>query len=288
MSQHRLLSIHSHFMSAQKAEEALDVMFKRMGISPSDVTDIKRGARLLWNNKFLEYRRLLKEMREEGRVSWIETDYLESGDPFFGGTFAVATNSTAFDLSISYMGFSAQVKGPGSIYQSERELCDDILFFRQQACEFSYEDEFKRTSRFYRAYLSSCIAIVEAFVNRHILFAEHRGMNSPDLDLLKNTTNLESKIELWLKIFTKQSIAAINQGVEWDHFQQLRRERNNLLHVNEPYFRHSIREMCTQLNLCKLGIGALLREFRARQGLPSLSFINRLENAPVITFSSRR
>jgi hypothetical protein len=238
MQEHKFLSFHPYCLSNGKAEHAVDDLLKRVGFSLLEITSMKRGTRLLWEHGnthiWLRYKKLITEMRVNGIVEQLDS-YLDSLDPIFGGRLALATTSSAITLSVSYADYSQTLQGPARLYQAEYELADDILFYRQQACDHSWEPDFIMTARFCRAYMAACVSIVDAFINRHIWIANHAGLATPDFSVLKASTNTEERIELWIKVFTGKTATEINGGTEWKHFQDLREERNKLIHVKKPY-----------------------------------------------------
>ncbi|RZK10520.1 MAG: hypothetical protein EOO46_10475 [Flavobacterium sp.] len=167
----------------------------------------------------------------------------------------------------------------------EMGLSSDILFYREEACLFSNEYDFTFTTRYYRAYLSACISLIDAFINRHVLIYRFRQLQTSDFDLLQKTSRLEDRLELFLKISTGKDMKSINGGVEWIHFKKLRHLRNEMTHINEPSLGYSIEEFADHFNYVRSGIGGLLHRIRVLQNKPTLGFIESLKTAPIIYFN---
>ena len=72
---------------------------------------------------------------------------------------------------------------------------------------------------------------------------------------------------------------------EWDHYQELRRRRNSLMHATSSMLGMELKDVARQLNLVCRGVGGLMNLLRRMQGLPT-PFAERLETAPEARFVS--
>ncbi|MBI2271933.1 MAG: hypothetical protein HYU69_16450 [Bacteroidetes bacterium] len=231
------------------------------------------------------FQKLFSIARKHGVVAYIQGN-IDRTDDIFGGTFGISSPTMAFGtISSSYAGFSRILKPPMTDQPVEYEISEDIMFYREEICLFSNEYDFTFCTRYYRAYLTSCIALVDAFINRHILLYKFRGQNSQEFEELQRTSRLEDRLELFLKVSTGKDLTAINGGAEWIHFKNLRRLRNEMTHINSPSLGYSITEFAEHLNYAKKGVGGLLRLIRQLQGKQSLGFIEKVRTAPIIYFN---
>lgn len=230
----------------------------------------------------ITFRELVKIARLEG-VAWPIQKHLDRADDIFGGTFSLSTPSKMIgQVTSTYAGHTKVLKPPMTDKPVESALSDDIMFYREETCFVSNIYDFEMCTRNYRSYLFACIALVDAFINRHILIYNFRKLNSPLLVELQRSPRLEERMDLFLKISTGQGITSINKGTEWVHFMLLRKLRNEMTHINSPSLGYSIGEFADHLNYSRLGIGGLLRLIRHKQKKHSLGFIERICTAPII------
>lgn len=231
------------------------------------------------------FRELVKIARSSGVVGPIQK-HIDRSDDIFGGTFALSTPSKMIgQVTTSYAGHTKILKPPMTDTPVENALSEDIMFYREETCLWSNEYDFEMCTRNYRSYLFSCIALVDAFINRHILIYKFRKIKSKEFEELQSTTRLEDRMNLFLKISTGKDLTAINGGTEWQHFKSLRRLRNEMTHINSPSLGYSIGEFADHLNFCRKGVGGILRQIRFLQGKHSLGFIERIMTAPFIYFN---
>jgi len=230
----------------------------------------------------IAFRELVRIARLEGVVLPIQK-HLDRSDDIFGGTFSLSTPSRMIgQVTTTYAGYTKILKPPMTDTPVESALSEDIMFYREETCFTSNNHDFEMCTRNYRSYLFACIALVDAFINRHILIYNFRELNSAIFEELRHSSRLEERMDLFLKISTGQGIVAINKGTEWVHFMLLRKLRNEMTHINSPSLGYSIGEFADHLNYSKLGIGGLLRLIRMKQKKQSLGFIEKIRTAPIV------
>ena len=249
------------------------VFFKRNDVTPT---------------KSVTFTELIDEARRTGVVSPIQ-EYFDKNDPVFGGTInEISIPNFQLTHNVEFAGWSKEAQGPCRTSCVEFELTDDILDYRCRTCEHSNEYNFQFTARYFRAYLSSCISIVEAFINRHILLAEYEGFSSPEFEQLKKTNRLEERISLWWSFCSEDDQSSLLQSTAWNHFQELRKKRNEILHAIDPISVYSLKEIQLYLNKVRTGIGEFLLILRRAHQKPTLGFIERLRTAPLVDFMKIR
>ncbi|KJS88667.1 MAG: hypothetical protein JM58_00625 [Peptococcaceae bacterium BICA1-8] len=285
MPNHYYLEIGFYHLSADKAKKFTIRILEMLGVKQP------KGG---WDNSTVivnspkgqvsySFRELVKEARLHGYIPKLH-HLIDNQDVLFGSIFGVATNVNDAKYTCTFLNYNKELKAPLRIYPIENEIVTDILYFRKEACNQSNLHSFELTCRFYRSYLFSCISLVEAFINRHLLFYEFERNNSPQVEELKNTFNLVERIELLFQISTGKNIDVINKGIEWDHFMKLKDARNELIHSTEPFYGFEIKHLAKNLNYVRNGIGGFLHLIRKHQNKRSLSFIERLVSAPEITY----
>ena len=232
------------------------------------------------------FSKLVEDVRTLGICNFQRS--IDLSDEFFGGTFGISTDSNFGSMTYEYAGYKETFKTPMALYQAEWELTDDILFYREESCAWSNEPDFKDCTRHYRGYLMSSIAVVDAFINRHVLMYKHRKFKPDSVDELQRTSRLEDRMDLFMKLSCGKDIKAINGGEEWKQFKEIRRLRNEITHINAPSLGYSIEALADHFNYVRRGIGGLLKLMRSCQGKPSLGFIDRLRFAPKVNFNHVR
>jgi hypothetical protein len=281
------LELEKYHLSERKARETVIELLQIIGIkSPKggwDQSTITNGPPE--KEEKYSFRELVQMARYEGVVYPIQRN-LDHSDEIFGGTFGISTSTMALgQVTTSYAGHSRVLKPPLTDMPVEYLLSDDIIFYREETCLWSNEYNFEMCTRNYRSYLFACIAIVDAFINRHILIYQYRKYKIKEVEELLHTSRLEDRLNLFLILSTGQDISAINKGTEWLHFKALRKLRNEMTHINSPSLGYSIGEFEEHLNYSKLGIGGLLKLIRVLQRKNSLSFIERIRTAPLVFFN---
>jgi hypothetical protein len=268
------LVLHPYYLSAAKAQEAVIAILRRC-----DVTKPAQGwhcLRLKWNNdpnKEVTFHNLVEEVRQTGVVAQLQ-NYLDRNDSVFGGTTGeMSSPNHQISNTVEYAGWRKEAKGPFRTCCVERELTDDILEYRMEACQFSNEYDFKKTARAYRSFLSACVTLVDAFINRHILMARHDGFTSQEFEQLQVVTKMEEKVRLWWSVCSDAKIAPFFASKAWGHFQELRSKRNEILHALDPISIYSLQSIQQQLNRVRTGVGDLLFHLREAHQKPTLGFI---------------
>ena len=229
----------------------------------------------------LKLREILEETRKFGYPRSVY-EVTDRSDGFFGGRFLMATDSTAINLTIRVGNFQRELSGPCRSAPLENELTDDILHFREGACETSVSPNFYDCTRHYRSFLQSSVSLVDCFLNRYI---ELHSLQSPSIKLsFANRGPLEDRLDSWANEFAPSKLAAFKESAERARFTLLRKARNNFVHAAEPYVGVSIKDLPQYLNAVRGGVGGLLLKMRELAGQPTLGFIEKLRAAPLVEY----
>jgi hypothetical protein len=233
----------------------------------------------------VSFQRLLQDLKLNGVVQNIQAQ-IDANDEIFGGTFGISIPTMAMGpVTSNYAGYNRMLYPPMTDSPVEMQLSEDILFYREEACLYSNEYDFTFCTRYYRAYLTSCVAIIDAYINRHILIYKYQGRKVKEFEEVNKISRLEDRLNIFLQVDTGHELSSINKGIEWIHFKKLRQLRNEMTHINSPSLGYSIAEFAEHFNYVKKGIGGLLRLIRELQGRQSLGFIEKLRHAPIIYFN---
>ena len=273
-------------LSAKAAEKIVDKLLSYHNISfkskgkHNEIIFINRGET---NEKTFKYHELIAITRKEGVCTLLQS-YFDNTDIVFGGAFGMSA-SGGLELTSTWGGYSKKLKAPFTHNPSEIELYKDIEFYKSETCIESNNYIFELCFRNYRAFLFSCIALVDAYINRHIALSKFQGLSSKKFNDLVLCRNTDERINLFLKTYANKDVKSINQTEEWRKFQELKTLRNEITHSINPYLGVSIRELPRNLNYSNAGIGGLLKLLQEAQGRKTLTFIEKVRNSPLIHFN---
>ncbi len=288
-SGHQYISIGKYHRNQTNAESYVADLFRQA--DPNLKTATLKGtifSRDLGGKQFvLGYDEAVRTARMSGTVENLRS-LLNGNDPYFVFTKSMAASGEGPSFELGFAGQKLKLDAPMRQGSIEAELTDDILEHRRLASETSTKDsdQFRNTSMHFRSYILCCCALVEAFLNRCVLIDVAEGRTSPEIAELQKPCVVERKFELWLEQYAGKPLSAINGGVEWDHFTELRRLRNSLMHATSSMLGIGLKDTARQLNLVRHGVGGLLVKLRALQQLPPVPFSETLLTAPECRFRS--
>lgn len=274
-------------LSTKEAETIVDDILKKLGIKLNST--IKKKEYIIKNQgtekeEKKKYYELVNQVRQSGICGFIQTD-LDRQDPVFGATFGMSTPTWQMKLTTEWAGYKKELNGPCRNIPSEIDLSEDIEFYKEETCIESSNHDFEMVSRNYRGYLFSSIALVDCYINRHIILFDFNGLQSEEFEKLKKSRNTEERIELFIIIFCNFDFTELKQSKIWDDFKKLKNLRNEMVHSVNPYMGFELKELATNLNLSVNGVGGLLKKLQDGQGRNSLGFIERIRTSPVIHFN---
>lgn len=279
-------------LSIKEAEYNLDSLLKLLGVEENKENIQKRMIRRINSDtgevrSIYKYTELRKQIRNQGICDMHE--FLDNLDPVFDFQFAPSTTSSSIKSKIEWEGYTFEFQGPCKIAPSEWELSSDIEFYKDETCiEFNSGLEgFELGARNYRGYIFSSLALVDAYINRHIKYYSSKGMNTDLFNELKDSKNIEERIDLFVQLFCDIKFDDLKQTKEWDYFKKIQTLRNNIIHAIEPYFGYSLKEISANLNYSILGVGGLLKILQTSQGKHTLKFIEKIRNSAKIDFQWR-
>lgn len=231
-----------------------------------------------------KFHELVEQVRKYGACGFIQVD-LDRTDTVFGGTFGLSTPNWQMNLTTEWAGFKKELKGPCRSIPSEYDLSEDIEFYKDETCLESANHDFDMCCRNYRGYLFSSIALIDCYINRHIVLFDFKGHQSKKYSELKESRNTEERIELFVDGFCDFPFSKLKQSQAWDDFKKLKPLRNEVVHSLSPYLGVELKEIASNLNLSIHGVGTLLKMLQEGQGRFSLGFIERVRTSPTIHFN---
>jgi hypothetical protein len=285
------LVLGDYHLSAKKARIAVIELMARAqqdcpdsGWERAQVT-IKKGDQEVVTMTFPQ---MVEEAERTGIVHHFHR-FFDRADSVFGGTHDGDFGTPNYNMKISttYGGFSAEVQGPCRTAVVEFDLTLDILYYRMMACRHSNEHDFRPTSRYFRNYLSACVSIVDAFVNRHIHVAKTDGFDSPEFNDLQLSRRVEDRLELFWNVICSEDPAILFGSRYWCHFNEIRQKRNEIVHSLNPIAIYSLPEIQKYLNKVH-AVGELLLLLRTAHKKPTVGFIEQLRTAPKVKYQQIR
>ena len=223
--------------------------------------------------------------RRNGKAQLLQS-MLDSGDRFLNSPMSMGSTSTGIVLSSSYGSHSATVEGAGYIEPPEFSFSEDIIFYRKEAVAMFNAGNFVEFCRCYRAYLQSCVSLIDCFIHRYNF---HIKMHVPDTAAYASTKTLDSmqsiekRLEAWMEIFAIHKLSEVKVSKYWFKFMEIKKQRNNIVHPSNPTIPYGVEDAVKHLNYVQEGIGGILAELRKHSGnTANIGFINRVKTAPEI------
>jgi len=217
-------------------------------------------------------------------VCYFLQESIDRQDEVFGGTIGFSSPS-GLNVKTEWAGYVKELEGPFRLTPSELDLSEDIEFYKEEACFESSNHDFDMCSRNYRGYLFSSIALVDCYINRHIVLSKFNGKRTNNFERLQKSTNTEERIDLFVTEFCDFSFSDLKQTKIWSDFAKLRGLRNEVVHSVSPFIGISLKEICSNLNLSIRGVGAFLKKMQVGQGRCSLGFIEKVRTSPIIEYN---
>ncbi len=285
---HRYIELDKYHRSQQNSEEYVRALIREMQDGGWRMT-LRDGVYVIHSEPketHFNLRETIETIRSTGTSSVLR-GLANSSDPMFPIEIEMAASGEGPNFTFKVVGQELTLRAPGCIGLVEVELTNDILEHRRQVSQHSTKDSDYRVAGMHiRAYTLCCCALVEAFLNRAVYVATTRNSISPRLAELQFPGRIDERLELWLAEFCNCSLDAINHGVEWAHYIELKDLRNTLVHPTESLLGVNLKDAERQLNLVRHGVGGLVNKLRALQGYRPLPFAERLATAPQARFRS--
>lgn len=278
------LDIEEQRLSIKEAQKIVDDLLHIVGIKLPNANKSQQEILIEHSGEKIKYFELQNHTRKYGVCDPLQF-IIDRKDNVFQATFGMSSPNHQLPQSVNYAGYSKSLAGPFRCYPVEMEISNDIEFYREETCIESADETFEMCFRNYRGFLLSCVSLVDAYINSHILISNFNKFSSEDFTSLKECFNTEKRIELFLKVFAEVDLSAINQTEEWDNFKKIKDQRNEMIHVSAPFLGISIKDLATNLNYSKKGIGGLLKLFQTLQRKHSLGFIEQIRNAPKVYYN---
>lgn len=281
-----LLEIDDYHLTDKQGQKVVKEMLSESGVKspPGGWNSFIYKYEEYGLKKKMTFRKLVVEAMEKGYVRTIQK-FIDERDSVFGGLEHVTSPTPGVESEYTFNGMTMTLNSPSLLLSSAYSLSEDILFYREEACYESENYDFIDCARNYRSYLSSCISLIDVFINKYILYYKYTNLHTDQLEEIQKSSRLEDKIAKLVNISTKEGMSAIKGGVEWKHFKSIKDLRNEMVHINAPSMAYSIIDFPDHFNYAREGVGGLLGLIRKLQGKKTLGFIERIKTAPWVKFN---
>ncbi|NOV28493.1 hypothetical protein [Methylomonas sp. ZR1] len=286
------LNIPEFQVGKDKAEKYILNLCKDLGCSISDRKDLTKIKEIDFGGRHYKIN-LPKEVdivRKSGKADVLQRLF-DSKDPFlnmFPG-MSVATTAPGLKINItsSYGSHSVSVNAPGFIEAPEISFSDDISFYRKEAVVMFNQDDIPGFARAYRAYLLSCISLLDCVIHRYafhikaLIPSTHDYANTKVLDSI---CSFDEKLEAWMTTFAAHKIDEYKKSKYWSKFIELKTKRNEIVHSVNPHIGYDIKDSVKYLNYVQDGVGGFLAELRKYAGQSeNIGFIRQVKTQAEIT-----
>lgn len=280
---HQYLAI-DRFHLNEKAAVAFVLSYVSRLVPKKTAAELKRSSFKFGEGKSVSFASLMREARELGTVHQLWHHMDSRYEQYFPPGMGMEV-SAGLKISINYAGISKEVEGPARLFPIEAELTNDILAFRQDACSAK---KMTQIGRYYRAYVFACTALVEAFLSRPVHLNSDLKTKDEKIRRLSEPCKFDERIELWTSVFCDKPLSVLKGTTGWGHLQELRRERNMMLHGAEVAMGIGLADLPNMLNKVREGVGGFLATLRSMQGCKPLPFIQRLQTAPRVKYIPKK
>jgi hypothetical protein len=219
-----------------------------------------------------------------GKADRLQMIY-DQQDKLFAGlpSIGIMTDVPGVNFSIAhtYLGEKVVIQSDGFIERPEDSLSNDILWHKDCFYKAYCNDKLNECFTAYRSFLFSCIALVEIYINRFVLFVKHNNHDAillDDFKILKSTGSMKERLTSWINLFGNGN-HNIKGGKEWNDFGKIKERRNDLVHFKSIGLNYEIKEIIDVINASIDGVGGLLYIMHnAFCGKGYLGFIQQLKN----------
>lgn len=289
---HRFIEIDARALDRQQATELVTQALRRIGyVGP--INHMKRqpapAGSLLRDGRpapsLFEF--MVDGTMGNGVVAELDYKAWLKDDRFGEIGFAKTVRGGAIALGSGGHSLPA-LQGPGyATYAVVAEIAKDVLHYRSEAARTSFSP-FWECFRAVRSYLSACISLVDAFLNRrawYVLQERAAALSSAEAKSLSDfrKKKLHEKVDALFPIATGSAFPR-STSAAWAAFDRLKGWRNSYIHVNDPGFAFEIEAAVGWLNECRLGVGGLLHEMNAHLGVHPHPSILCVKHAPLARF----
>ena len=271
-----------------KAEDYVLYLAKELKF-PVKKNDLKKKYPYNLNEKpkIIDFPHEIKSVMETGAADTLQFMY-DQGDSYLKTPISIGIHCDVPGIKSSASSTLGSHKNAfshsGFIEAPEVALSSDIVHYRNATVLAINNNEFETVTRAYRSYLHSCISLVDCFLYRYVFHLKEGNFTSEQYSMLASTAPIMKRLEAWVMIYSKDYYEQYLKSNERSKFNELRIERNSIVHPSKPTISYQFNLVVKHLNLAKDGIGGLLALLRAyAKQKDNIGFIRRIHYMKNVT-----
>jgi hypothetical protein len=291
------MEIGDSHLDRNSAEKHVFALAEALSISTPERQALSQDVQLANNEKTfrIHFEEEIQNTMTMGKAKTLQY-WFDSQDMFLKPSIEVAVFSRVPGLSMNVTatvgGDPKSIRNYGVLESPGDSLADDIRFFHRETCSSFNEREPAAFTRNYRAFLHSCVSIVDFYLHRYVAYVKTRIDQTSDFDnvaILDSRKPIKDRLGAWMITFAHNEHGNFNSWPERSHFIDLKNQRNRFTHPSEPAVSYEPHLVKNCLNFGSSGVGALLARMRRAAGSSDrIGFINQIATLPQVQLTKRR
>jgi len=290
------MEIEGYHLDRNFAEKHVFALAEALCISTPERQALAQDVQLANNEKRfrINFEEEIEHTMRMGKAKTLQY-WFDSRDMFLQPSIEMAVFSRVPGISLNVTatvgGDSKSIQNYGVLQSPSDSLADDIRFFHRETCSSFNERDTAAFARNYRAFLHSCVSIVEFYLHRYVAYVKSkigRPSEFDNLAILDSRKPIDERLKAWMITFATHELDKFNSWPQFSRFLELKKARNRFTHPSEPvecYEPHLVKKC---LNLGSSGVGALLARMRKAAGSSDrIGFINQIATLPQVQLTKR-
>lgn len=187
----KLIRPDTHFRKSKATEFVFDLAKSlNIAIPPRE----KLGQNIILENKIKKFRLNFEEeiahAVKYGNALLLQS-WFDAEDQYLQPTIEMASfSSFPGILNMTLGNYSVELNNYGIIESPETSLANDICYYHKSTCCAFNNEDVRGVSRYFRAYLHSCVSLIDCFLFRYAFFVKAK---IGDMSQFNNTNILDSR-----------------------------------------------------------------------------------------------
>lgn len=290
------LEIGDYHLQRKTAETHVFELARSLSISIPEHHAFQEDVQLANNQKTfrINFEEEIEHTMKMGKAKMLQ-HWFDVRDTFLQPAIEMATFSKIPGLSAHVTAtvgnYSTSLKNYGVLQSPGASLADDIRFFHRETCSSFNNRNTSAFSRNYRAFLHSCVSVVEYFLHRYLSYVKMKITDTSEFDnlaILDSREPIEKRLRSWMMTFATHELDKFNSWDERSRFLELKKARNGFTHPSEPVVKYEPEVVKKYLDFGSSGVGKLLARMRRAAGSSDrIGFINQIASLPEVRLNTR-
>jgi hypothetical protein len=235
-------SIPDYHLGKKKSEVYIIKLLKKLGIkitSRHQLThpfEIKAAAENILINTPHE----ISFSRRNGRADKLQ-QLCDSEDRSLNTPISIGIMSDVpglkINISANYESHQSTASFPALIEAPETSFSDEISFYRREAVSKFNSGDLVSFFSCYRAFLQSCVSLVECFIHRYTFHVKSLIPNTSmdeNANMLDSRKSIEDRLEAWVQTFAYHRLQYFKISKNRSKFVELKNQRNWIVYPAYP------------------------------------------------------